>query len=34
MLRADFGIPARTLDNERGHRLSSGRWYFGIGHIF
>jgi outer membrane protein insertion porin family len=34
MLRADFGIPARTLGTERGHRLSSGRWYFGIGHIF
>jgi outer membrane protein insertion porin family len=34
MLRADFGIPARTIGTEPGHQWGSGRWYFGIGHIF
>jgi outer membrane protein insertion porin family len=35
LIRVDFGIPARTLTIDKpAHRLSSGRWYFGIGHIF
>lgn len=35
MLRIDFGLPAQTLYPERpAHHLKSGRWYFGIGHIF
>jgi outer membrane protein assembly complex protein YaeT len=35
MLRIDFGLPANTLDPERpAHRWKSGRWYFGVGHIF
>lgn len=35
MLRIDFGIPGSTLTPTRqAHQLKSGRWYFGIGHIF
>ena len=35
MIRVDFGIPGRTLTPDRpAHQLKSGRWYFGIGHIF
>jgi outer membrane protein insertion porin family len=35
LIRVDFGIPATTLTVDKpAHRLSSGRWYFGIGHIF
>lgn len=35
MLRVDFGIPARALVADRpANRLGSGRWYFGVGHIF
>lgn len=35
MLRVDYGIPNRTLSADRpGGRFSSGRWYFGVGHIF
>ncbi len=35
MLRIDFGIPAETLSLDRpANQLKSGRWYFGIGHIF
>lgn len=35
MLRVDFGIPAQTLNPTRpANQLKSGRWYFGIGHIF
>jgi outer membrane protein insertion porin family len=35
MLRVDFGIPATTLVPERpANQFKSGRWYFGIGHIF
>jgi outer membrane protein assembly factor BamA len=35
MLRVDFGIPARTLSVDRpANQFKSGRWYFGIGHIF
>ena len=35
MLRIDFGIPGTTLSPDRpAHRFKSGRWYFGIGHIF
>jgi outer membrane protein insertion porin family len=35
MLRVDFGIPGSTLAPARpANRFKSGRWYFGIGHIF
>jgi outer membrane protein insertion porin family len=34
MLRVDFGIPGRTLDGKPAHQWKSGRWYFGVGHIF
>jgi outer membrane protein insertion porin family len=34
MLRVDFGVPARTVGNRPGNRWGSGRWYFGVGHIF
>ena len=35
MLRVDFGIPAKTLSADRpANQFKSGRWYFGIGHIF
>jgi outer membrane protein assembly complex protein YaeT len=35
MLRVDFGIPAKTLTADRpANQFKSGRWYFGIGHIF
>ncbi|MGQ0735461.1 MAG: BamA/OMP85 family outer membrane protein, partial [Acidobacteriota bacterium] len=35
MVRVDFGIPARTLTPDRpANQFKSGRWYFGIGHIF
>jgi outer membrane protein assembly complex protein YaeT len=35
MLRIDFGLPARTLTPDRpAHQWKSGRWYFGVGHIF
>ena len=35
MLRVDFGLPAQTLHPDRpAHRWKSGRWYFGVGHIF
>jgi len=35
MLRVDFGLPARTLTLDRpANQLKSGRWYFGVGHIF
>ena len=35
MLRVDFGIPGKTLTADRpANQFKSGRWYFGIGHIF
>jgi outer membrane protein insertion porin family len=35
MLRVDFGIPGSTIRPDRpAHQWKSGRWYFGIGHIF
>jgi outer membrane protein insertion porin family len=35
ILRVDFGIPASTLTPDRpANQFKSGRWYFGIGHIF
>jgi hypothetical protein len=35
MLRVDFAMPAATLHPDRpAHQLKSGRWYFGVGHIF
>jgi outer membrane protein assembly complex protein YaeT len=35
MLRVDFGIPGRTIQPDRpANQWKSGRWYFGIGHIF
>jgi outer membrane protein insertion porin family len=34
MLRVDFGVPMRTVEGRPGNRWSSGRWYFGVGHIF
>jgi outer membrane protein assembly complex protein YaeT len=35
MLRVDFGVPATTITTTRpANRWGSGRWYFGIGHIF
>ena len=35
MLRLDFGVPADTISPDRpAHRWKSGRWYFGVGHIF
>jgi outer membrane protein assembly factor BamA len=35
ILRVDYGIPAKTLTPDRpANQLKSGRWYFGIGHIF
>jgi outer membrane protein insertion porin family len=34
MLRVDFGLPARTIDDRPANRWRSGRWYFGVGHIF
>jgi outer membrane protein assembly factor BamA/autotransporter translocation and assembly factor TamB len=36
MLRLDYGIPGSTLSgtSSRANGLTSGRWYFGFGHIF
>jgi outer membrane protein insertion porin family len=34
MLRVDFAIPQRSVGGRPGGRWSSGRWYFGVGHIF
>jgi outer membrane protein assembly complex protein YaeT len=35
MLRVDFGIPGKTLVPDRpANQWRSGRWYFGVGHIF
>lgn len=35
MLRVDFGLPAGTLSPDRpANQWKSGRWYFGVGHIF
>ncbi len=35
MLRIDFGVPGTTLPTGRiANTIKSGRWYFGIGHIF
>jgi outer membrane protein assembly complex protein YaeT len=34
MLRVDFAIPGREVDGRPAHQLRSGRWYFGVGHIF
>jgi outer membrane protein insertion porin family len=35
MLRVDFGVPGSTLRPDRpAHQWKSGRWYFGVGHIF
>jgi outer membrane translocation and assembly module TamA len=36
LLRVDFGIPGSTLStsSRSANQLSSGRWYFGIGHVF
>ena len=35
LIRVDFGIPASTVSpDRRGNQFSSGRVYFGIGHIF
>ncbi|MGE0460610.1 MAG: translocation/assembly module TamB domain-containing protein [Vicinamibacterales bacterium] len=36
LLRLDFGIPGSTLStsSRRANAFGSGRWYFGIGHIF
>jgi outer membrane protein assembly factor BamA len=35
MFRIDFGIPANTLSSDRpANQWRSGRWYFGVGHIF
>ena len=35
IFRVDFGIPASTLTPDRpANQFKSGRWYFGIGHIF
>jgi len=35
ILRVDFGIPSRTLSPDRpANQFKSGRWYFGVGHIF
>jgi outer membrane protein assembly complex protein YaeT len=34
MLRVDFGIPNRAIGNRPANQWSSGRWYFGVGHIF
>jgi outer membrane protein insertion porin family len=34
LLRVDFGIPSRTVNDRPGNQFSSGRWYFGVGHIF
>ena len=34
MLRVDFGVPVRTVDDRPGNTWRSGRWYFGVGHIF
>jgi outer membrane protein assembly factor BamA len=36
VLRLDFGIPATTISPtaRRANEAGSGRWYFGLGHIF
>jgi len=36
LLRVDFGIPGSTLStsSRSARQISSGRWYFGIGHVF
>jgi outer membrane protein assembly complex protein YaeT len=34
MLRVDFGVPGNTVDGRPANQWSSGRWYFGVGHIF
>jgi outer membrane protein assembly complex protein YaeT len=35
LLRVDFGIPGETIRPERpANQFKSGRWYFGIGHVF
>jgi outer membrane protein assembly complex protein YaeT len=35
LLRVDFAIPASTLTpSNPANQLKSGRWYFGIGHVF
>jgi outer membrane protein insertion porin family len=36
LLRLDFGIPGSTVPGvrRRANQLGSGRWYFGIGHVF
>jgi outer membrane protein assembly factor BamA len=36
LLRLDFGIPGSTIPNSgrQPNTFSSGRWYFGIGHVF
>jgi outer membrane protein assembly factor BamA len=34
ILRGDFGIPSRSVAGQPGNQLKSGRWYFGVGHIF
>jgi outer membrane protein assembly factor BamA len=34
MLRVDFGVPGRTIGGRPANQWSSGRWYFGLGHIF
>jgi outer membrane protein insertion porin family len=36
LLRVDFGLPGSTLStsSRSANQLSSGRWYFGIGHVF
>ena len=36
LLRLDFGIPGSTLEatSRRANDFASGRWYFGIGHVF
>jgi outer membrane protein insertion porin family len=36
LLRLDFGIPGSTIPNSgrQPNTFSSGRWYFGLGHIF
>jgi outer membrane protein assembly complex protein YaeT len=33
-LRVDFGVPANTTAGRPANQWRSGRWYFGIGHIF
>jgi outer membrane protein assembly factor BamA len=34
MLRVDFGVPSKTVDGKPANQWRSGRWYFGVGHIF